>query len=120
VASITDHGPAGRAARRLLYHEHLAALKRALSANRRAQMRGMSVAPDSPENFPAHRRPPEHGGTGKDPIWELDVTELGDELVYREDPLMPGVHGFVEPVSTTTFAAYESALIATRRAWRLP
>ncbi len=81
---------------------------------------GMSVAPDSPENLPARRRPPEHGGTGKDPIWELDVTELGDELVYREDPLMPGVHGFVEPASTTTFVAYESALLATRRAWRLP
>jgi hypothetical protein len=71
-------------------------------------------APDEPENLPAHRRPPEHGGTGTDPIWELDVTELGDELVYREDPLMPGVHGFAEPASTTTFAAYESALIATR------
>lgn len=81
---------------------------------------GMSVAPDSPENLPAHRRPPEHGGTGKDPIWELAVTELGADLVYREDPLMPGVHGFVEPISTTTFAAYESALLATRRAWRLP
>ena len=27
---------------------------------------GMSIAPDSPENLPAHRRPAEHGGTGKD------------------------------------------------------
>jgi hypothetical protein len=81
---------------------------------------GMSVAPDSPENLPPHRRPPEHGGTGKDPVWELDVTELGDELVYREDPLMPDVHGFVEPVLPTTFDAYESALRSTRRAWRLP
>lgn len=42
---------------------------------------------------------PEPGRTaralGKDPIWELDVAELGNQLVYREDPLMPGVHGFV-------------------------
>jgi hypothetical protein len=81
---------------------------------------GMSVAPDSPGNLPAHRRPAEHGGTGKDPIWELDVADLGDELRYREDPLMPGVHGFVEPVLPTTFDAYESAVLATRRAWRLP
>jgi hypothetical protein len=80
---------------------------------------GMSVAPDSPGNLPAHRRPPEHGGTGKDPIWELDVADLGDELVYREDPLMPGVHGFLEPVLPTTFDAYQSAFSATRRAWRL-
>jgi hypothetical protein len=57
----------------------------------------MCVAPDSPENLPTPRRPPEHGGTGKDPIWELNVVDLGDELVYREDPLMPGAHGFVEP-----------------------
>lgn len=80
---------------------------------------GMSVAPASPENLPAHRRPPEHGGSGKDPIWELDAADLGAELVYREDPLMTGLHGFVEPVLPTTFDAYESAVLATRRAWRL-
>jgi hypothetical protein len=80
---------------------------------------GMSVAPDAPDNLPAHRRPPEHGGTGKDPIWELDVAGLGDELVYREDPPMPGVHGFVEPSAPMMFAHYESALLATREAWRL-
>jgi hypothetical protein len=50
---------------------------------------GMSVAPDSPMNLPAHRRPPEYGGTGKDRAWELDAAELGNELVYREDPMMP-------------------------------
>lgn len=81
---------------------------------------GMSVAPDSPVNLPAHRRPPEHGGTGSDPIWELDVTELGHELVYREDPLMPGVHGFVEPSVPMTLEEFESTLLATRPAWRLP
>jgi hypothetical protein len=80
----------------------------------------MSVAPDSPDHLPAHRRPPGDGGTGKDPIWELDVADLGHELVYREDPLMPGVHGFIEPALPTTFDAYESALLRTRRAWRLP
>jgi hypothetical protein len=80
---------------------------------------GMSVAPNSPENLPAHRRPPEHGGTGKDPIWELDVADLGEELGYREDPLMPGAHGFVAPALPTTFDAFEAALSGTRRAWRL-
>jgi hypothetical protein len=80
---------------------------------------GVSVGPDSPRNLPTHRRPPEYGGTGKDPIWELDAADLGDELMYREDPLMPGVHGFVEPVLPTTFDAYESAVLETRRACRL-
>ena len=79
----------------------------------------MSVAPDSPGNLPAHRRLLEQGGTGKDPIWELDVADLGDELLYREGPLMPVVHGFVEPVLPTTFDAYASAVLATRLACRL-
>jgi hypothetical protein len=35
----------------------------------------------------------EDGGAGKNPIWELDVADLGDELIYREDPLTPGVPG---------------------------
>ena len=69
--------------------------------------------------LPPHRRPSEHGGTGKDPIWVLSVADLADELVYREDPLMPGVHGFVEPMLPTTLDAYESALLRTRQAWRL-
>jgi hypothetical protein len=80
---------------------------------------GMSVAPDSAANLPPHRRPPQHGGTGKDPIWELATAELGEALVYREDPLLPGVHGFIEPRRRITFDEYEAALRATGRAWRL-
>lgn len=81
---------------------------------------GMSVAPDSPMHLPAHRRPPEHGGTGKDPIWQLDVEALGDDLVYREDPQLSGEHGFIEPAGPMTLQQYESALFTTRDAWRLP
>lgn len=81
---------------------------------------GMSVAPDLPTSLPAHRRPPKFGGTGKDPVWELEVAELGSELVYRQDPLMPGVHGFIEPGRRMAFEAYEDALLRTRGAWRLP
>ena len=32
---------------------------------------------------------------------------------------MPGEHGFVEPGSPMALERYESALPATRRAWRL-
>jgi len=80
---------------------------------------GMSVAPDSPMRLPAHRRPHEFAGTGKDPIWELDTGSLGECLRYREDPLMPGEHGFLEPGSPMSLERYESALHSTRRAWRL-
>lgn len=80
---------------------------------------GMSVAPDSPMCLPAHRRPREFAGTGKDAVWELEAGSLGELLRYREDPLMPGEHGFVEPGSPMALERYESALQATRRAWRL-
>jgi hypothetical protein len=50
--------------------------------------------------------------------WELDAGSLGELLRYREDPLMPGEHGFVEPGSPT-LERYGSALHATRGAWRL-
>jgi hypothetical protein len=80
---------------------------------------GMSVAPDSAAHLPEHRRPPSHGGTGKDPVWELDAAELGDSLVYREDSLMPGVHGFIEPRQPMAFTEFEAALVETRQAWRL-
>jgi hypothetical protein len=79
---------------------------------------GMSVAPNSPANLPRHRRPPEHGGTGKDPVWEIAV-DLGDDLAYREDPLQPGVHGFIEPSRRMALDEYERALAATRGMWRL-
>jgi hypothetical protein len=78
---------------------------------------GMSVAPDSAANLPSHRRPPEHGGTGKDPVWEIGTADLGEALVYHEDPVQPGVHGFVEPSRRMTLEEYERALAATREAW---
>ena len=80
---------------------------------------GMSVAPESRVNLPRHRLPPEDGGTGKDPVWEIGTADLGADLTYREDPLQPGVHGFVEPSRTMTLEDYDRALAATREAWRL-
>jgi hypothetical protein len=80
---------------------------------------GMSVAPDWRANLPRHRLPPEDGGTGKDPVWEIGTADLGADLTYREDPLQPRVHGFVEPSRTMTLEDYEGALAATREAWRL-
>lgn len=82
-------------------------------------MGGISVAPNSPMRLPAHRRPPEFAGTGKDPLWVLDPGSLGNLLCYREDPLMPGEHGFLES-SPMSLGHYESALHATRGAWHLP
>lgn len=79
---------------------------------------GMSVSPDDPHNLPRHRRPSEFGGIGRDPVWSVRPADLGPELRYRPDPLNPTEHGFVEPAQEMSFANYQSALEATRPAWR--
>jgi hypothetical protein len=81
-------------------------------------MGGMSVSPDDLMHLPDHRRPPEHGGTGRDPVWVIDEVDLGAGLVYRPDPDMPDLHGFVEPAKRMRFEEYVEALYATAGSWR--
>jgi hypothetical protein len=80
---------------------------------------GMSVSPGSPESLPRHRKPPEWGGTGLDPVWEVSSDELGPRLLYRPDPARPDTHGFIEPSGPVKFAEYQDALAETRPKWRL-
>ena len=79
---------------------------------------GLSVAPDDALRLPRFRRPREIGGTGKDPVFSIDLDFLGSDLVYRPDPADPEVHGFIEPARRMTFDEYQRALTATRAAWR--
>ncbi len=81
------------------------------------EMDGMSVSPTPPENLPPIRRPPEYGGVGKDPVWQLDTDELPEELVYRPDPDAPERHGFIEPSRRMPFEEYQRAIHATRILW---
>jgi hypothetical protein len=81
------------------------------------QTGGMSVAPDAPSNLPVHRRPPEFGGTGLDPVFVLAEEFVGPDLIYRPDPNRPQRHGFIEPTRTMLFEQYQRALWATREAW---
>lgn len=41
-----------------------------------------------------HRRPPEFGGTGKDPVWAISTDNLGPDLVYVPDS---STHGTIKP-----------------------
>jgi hypothetical protein len=77
---------------------------------------GMLVAPNDPLNLPRYLRPREFGGTGKDPVWEIDDADLPPALVFRQDK---ATHGMIEPKDETTLAGYESALASTRDRWRL-
>jgi hypothetical protein len=80
---------------------------------------GMSVSPSPSSNLPPHRRPPEYGGKGRDPLWECDTDDLdGAKLSYRSDPELPRTHGFIEPVRRMRFEEYQEALGATRSLWR--
>ncbi|MGH3088625.1 MAG: hypothetical protein ACRDSJ_15075 [Rubrobacteraceae bacterium] len=54
---------------------------------------GMSVSPLPPTNLPEHRRPPEFGGYGEDPVYEFDTDELPPALSYRPDPNNPERRG---------------------------
>ena len=74
---------------------------------------GMSVAPETPESLPPHRRPPE----SPYPAWELRLEDLPADLMYRPDPENPSKHGFVEPSIRMPFQDYEDALASTRTAW---
>ena len=78
---------------------------------------GVSVSPDSPLNLPPHRRPPEFGGTGRDPVWRLDERDLPDGLSYRPDPVRPSGHGFVEPSRSMPLTEYQRLLESTRPSW---
>ena len=78
---------------------------------------GMSVAPDTPSNLPRHRRPSEHGGTGKDPLWSIQERDLGVHLRYVADAVPVPIHGVIEPTIRIPFIAYQQALAETAPYW---
>lgn len=75
---------------------------------------GMSVAPDDPMHLQPHRRPRALLGTGPDPVFVIDVSEIGATLAARQD--RPG-HALVEPSAPVELASYVLALHRTRLSW---
>lgn len=76
---------------------------------------GMSVAPDDPLGLARPRRPPAFGGTGKDPVWYIDVDDLGPGLTVRPDS---PTHALVEPDRPMTADDLQALLAATRDRWQ--
>jgi RHS repeat-associated protein len=79
---------------------------------------GMSVSP-SLATLPLFRRPPQFGGTGKDPVYCMCRSQLPPTLMYVPDPVNPGGHGFVSPALPTPLGAYQAGLGSTRNQWRV-
>jgi RHS repeat-associated protein len=75
---------------------------------------GISVAP-SVGDLPAHRRPPEFGGTGKDPVWKMNTDDLGSDLKHVADK--PG-HGTIQPSRSMHVDDYQKALAETQQKWK--
>lgn len=75
---------------------------------------GMSVAPDDPFHLPRHRRPPEFGGTGKDPVWCIDIRDSGTDLSFRQDK--PS-HGLFEPAREMSIEDFQQALADLAPKW---
>jgi hypothetical protein len=81
---------------------------------------GMSVSPSPLYNLPTHRRPAAFGGTGKDPVWKINVNCLSAfQLQYRPDPHQPNKHGFIEPITEMPLEEYQQAIVATLHEWIL-
>ncbi len=78
---------------------------------------GPSVSLDDALNLPKHRRPEEYGGTGRDPVFELDLDDLIGGLRLRVDPDEP-THGFLEPASEMQLADYRELIETTLASWR--
>ena|GEM_PF-929010 len=76
---------------------------------------GMSVAPNDPRNLPPHRRPESLGGTGKDPIFEMNTNNLPPGLTYIPDK--PG-HGTIQPAFPMPYETYRALLSSTKLLWK--
>ena len=75
---------------------------------------GMSVAPDDSMNLQSHRHPPALGGTGKDPVWTIDTSQLGPKLKYRRDSSR---HGTILPATKMSLAEFQKGLADTASNW---
>ena len=75
--------------------------------------KGMSVSL-SIESLPAFRKPAKFGGTGKDPIWQIDDKNImGDLQAVQDSP----THVSILPRVTMSLERYETALANTQNDW---
>jgi hypothetical protein len=75
--------------------------------------KGMSVSL-SIEGLPAFRKPSTFGGTGRDPLWQIDDSKIvGDLEAVQDSP----THVSILPSATMLLEKYEAALAKTQNDW---
>ena len=77
--------------------------------------KGMSVSL-SIDALPDFRKPPAFGGSGRDPLWQIDSDKITGDLEAVRDS---ATHVSIMPRVTMLLARYEAALASTSDAWEL-
>ena len=76
-------------------------------------IKGMSTSL-SIESLPAFRRPTAFGGMGKDPLWQIEDSKIGNDLEAVQDST---THVSIMPRGTMLLEKYEAALATTQNDW---
>ena len=76
--------------------------------------KGMSTA-RSIENLPDFRRPTAFGGKGRDPLWQIEDSEIDGDLEAVQDN---ATHVSIMPRVTMLLEKYETALANTQDDWK--
>jgi hypothetical protein len=83
---------------------------------------GMSASPLTPMNLPSHRRPASMGGTGKDPVFQMNTKDLPSGLVFVPDKFNnngAAIHGTIQPKGPVSYQVYKRLLESTQPKWSL-
>lgn len=75
--------------------------------------KGMSAS-ISIKGLPAFRKPSAFGGTGKDPLWQIDDSYIIEDLEAVQDG---ETHVSIMPRATMLLERYEAALTNTQKYW---
>ncbi|NJL03224.1 MAG: hypothetical protein HC910_22625 [Spirulinaceae cyanobacterium SM2_1_0] len=67
------------------------------------------------ESLPAFRRPTAFGGMGRDPLWQIEDSQISGDLEAVQDS---ATHVSVMPRVTMLLEKYETALANTRNDWQ--
>jgi hypothetical protein len=76
--------------------------------------KGMSTAL-SIESLPPFRKPTAFGGVGRDPLWQIEDSQIGDDLEAVQDS---ATHVSIMPRVSMLLEKYEAALANTQNNWQ--
>ncbi|NET38841.1 MAG: hypothetical protein F6K19_43810 [Cyanothece sp. SIO1E1] len=76
--------------------------------------KGMSTSL-SIEGLPPFRKPKAFGGTGRDPLWQIDSKYISGDLEAVQDS---AIHVSIMPKVTMLLERYEAALAKTQNYWQ--